>query len=132
MEEIINKNEMVKKDNNYKKGHGGKIGAALGAAAGALGTVMVNPLGRFLVYQGQDNVVHRITQFFSKHLGFEAGERAFRISSFITNAIMAYPAILPIAGGLIAAGVGALIGRKISKSRLKHKNMKLKEPEKRL
>lgn len=42
----------------------------------------------------------------------------------VTNTIMAYPAILPIAGGVIAAGVGALIGRKVSKSKLKHQNMK--------
>ena len=30
-----------------KKGNGGKVGAVLGATAGALGTVMANPVGRW-------------------------------------------------------------------------------------
>ena len=112
-------------DNEVKKGNDGKIGAALGAAAGAIGTVMSNPLGRWAIFTAQDEaglqVHHFVEDLFNNRA---AGDTAYRIFGAITNTIMAYPAILPIAGGVIAAGVGALVGRKISKSKLKHKNMK--------
>lgn len=49
---------------------------------------------------------------------------AYRAFGFITNTIMAFPAILPIAGGLISAGVGTIVGNKIAKSKLKHKSLK--------
>lgn len=114
-----------------KKSNGGKIGAALGAAAGALGTVMANPLGRWVIFQEQDRVGHDILRFFDK-FSTKAGDIAYNIFSTITNTIMAYPAILPIAGGLITAGVGALIGKKISKGKLKRQNMKQKVDEKTL
>ena len=61
-----------------------------------------------------------------------AGDVAYNIFNTISNTIIAYPAILPIAGGVIAAGVGALVGRKISKSKLKHQNMKLADNSKKL
>lgn len=112
-------------DNEIKKGNGGKIGAALGAAAGALSTVMANPLGRWAIFTAQDETglqVHHFVEDLFKSRA--AGDTAYRIFGAVTNTIMAYPAILPIAGGVIAAGVGALVGRKISKSKLKHKNMK--------
>ena len=114
-----------------KKGNGGKIGAALGAAAGAIGTVLSNPLGRWVVFQEQDRVGHDVLRFFDK-FSTKAGDIAYNLFSTITNTIMAYPAILPIAGGLITAGIGALIGKKISKGKLKRKNMKLKTDEKTL
>ena len=122
----------MNEDKEVKKGNGGKIGAALGAAAGAIGTVMANPLGRWVIFQEQDRVGHDILRFFDRNVSVQAGDIAYNIFSTITNTIMAYPAILPIAGGVIAAGVGALIGKKVSKSKLKHKNMKQKEPEKSL
>ena len=53
----------------------------------------------------------------------KAGDIAYRVFGFITNTIMAYPAILPIAGGLLAAGVGSIIGKKISKAKLKHQSL---------
>ncbi len=107
------------------KGKGGKVGAALGATAGAIGTVMANPLGRWVIFQEQDRVGHDILRFFDKTISTRAGDVAYNVFSTVTNTIMAYPAILPIAGGVIAAGVGALVGKKISKSKLKHSNMKM-------
>ena len=47
-----------------KKGNGTKVGAALGAAAGALGTVMTNPLGRFAVLQTRTATAENIQNFF--------------------------------------------------------------------
>ena len=116
-----------------KKGNSGKIGAALGATAGALGTVMANPLGRWAIFTAQTRSaldIHNFVEdiFHSRN----AGDIAYNIFCGITDAIMAYPAILPIAGGVIAAGIGALVGRKISKSKLKHQNMKQKEAAKTL
>lgn len=119
-------------EKEVKKGNGGKVGAALGAAAGAIGTVMANPLGRWVIFQEQDRVGHDILRFFDRTINTKAGDIAYNVFSTITNTIMAYPAILPIAGGVIAAGIGALVGRKISKSKLKHKNMKKKEEAKTL
>lgn len=116
-----------------KKGAGGKVGAVLGAAAGAIGTLMANPLGRWTIFTMQDEAglqVHHFVEDLFKNRA--AGDTAYRIFSTVTNTIMAYPAILPIAGGVIAAGVGALIGKKVSKSKLKHQNMKQLEPEKTL
>jgi hypothetical protein len=112
-------------DTEVKKGNGGKIGAALGAAAGALGTVMANPLGRWAMFTAQTDTalnVHNLVEdiFHSR----AAGDMAYTVFCRITDVILAYPAILPIAGGVIAAGVGALIGKKISKSKLKRQNMK--------
>ncbi len=110
------------------KTHGGKVGAALGALAGSIGTVMSNPIGRWFIFTAQDEAGlkfhHFVEDIFKSRA---AGDTAYRIFGAITNTIMAYPAILPVAGGLIAAGVGALIGKKISKSRLKHQSLKVKE-----
>ena len=111
-----------------KKRNGGKIGAALGAAAGALGTVMANPLGRWAVFTAQDEAglkVHHFVEDLFKNRA--AGDTAYRVFNAITNTIMAYPAILPIAGGVIAAGVGALVGRKISKAKFKHECLQVAE-----
>ena len=116
----------MNEEKEVKKGKGGRIGAALGAAAGAIGTVMANPLGRWMIFTAQDEaglqVHHFVEDLFHNRA---AGDTAYRIFGAVTNTIMAYPAILPIAGGLIAAGVGALVGRKISKSKLKRENKKL-------
>ncbi len=106
------------------KTNGGKIGAALGATAGALGTVLSNPVGRFVVLQSRTNVAENIQNFLFKSFNnYDFAQGARHVFETITNAVIAYPAILPIAGGLIAAGVGALVGRKISKARLKHKSL---------
>ena len=110
--------KMEKKElkQEMKKTHGGKIGFLLGGAAGAIGTVMANPLGRWMIFTAQDEA----------GCGYRL-RGGYRFALEGTNTIMAYPAILPIAGGVLAAGVGALVGRKISKSKLKHKNMKKAE-----
>ena len=107
-----------------KKSNGGKIGAVLGGVAGAISTSMSNPLGRWMVFNAQDETglrIHHFIEDLTKNRGF--ADVAYRVFSVITNTIMAYPAILPIAGGLVAAGVGAIIGKKISKARLKHKSL---------
>ena len=118
-------------DNENKKGNGGKIGAALGAAAGALGTTMANPIGRWAIFTTQDEAGLKVLRFFENMTNNKAiGDTAYRIFGTITNTIMAYPAILPIAGGILAAGVGALVGKKISKGKLKHQNMKKVETSK--
>ncbi len=113
------------------KGNGARIGSVLGAAAGSLGVAMSNPLGRWFVFTSQDEAglqIHHFVEDLFKNRDF--GDAAYRAFGFITNTIMAYPAILPIAGGLIAAGVGALVGKKISKAKLKHQSLKAVEKTK--
>lgn len=123
-EKEIKEQEEVKE---IKKTHGGKIGGALGALAGSLGTILANPLGRWMVFTAQDeaglSVHHFVEDLFKSR---KAGDSAYRVFNIITNTIMAYPAILPIVGGLIAAGIGALVGKKISKSKLKHQSLQVK------
>lgn len=115
----------MKEEKNNK---GGKVGAALGAVAGAVGVQMSNPLGRWLMFTAQDevglNIHHFVEDLFKNR---NAGDIAYRVFGFITNTIMAYPAILPIAGGLLAASIGAIVGKKISKAKLKHQSLKVKE-----
>ena len=107
-----------------RNGYGKDIGGVLGFAAGALTTIMANPIGRWGVFTAQDEAGLAVHHFFEDLFNNRAaGDTAYRIFNAITNTIMAYPAILPIAGGLIASGIGALIGNKISKSRLNHKSM---------
>lgn len=117
---------MDKKDK--EKGKGGKVGAALGATAGTLGTILSNPIGKWFVFTAQDEaglkVQHFVEDLFKNRA---AGDTAYRVFGFITNTIMAYPAILPIAGGLLATGIGALVGKKVSKSKLKHQSLKVNE-----
>ena len=110
-----------------QKNNGGKVGAALGATAGALGTLMSNPIGRWAIFQEQDRIGHDILRFFDRTISTQAGDVAYNLFSTITNTIMAYPAILPIAGGLLVGGVGALVGHKISKGKLKHQSLKTSE-----
>lgn len=111
-----------------KKAHGGKVGAVLGAASGAIGMQMSNPLGRWLMFTAQDEAGLRVHHLFEDLFkSRNVGDIAYRAFNFITNTIMAYPAILPIAGGLLAASVGAIVGKKISKSKLKHQSLKVKE-----
>ena len=101
-----------------------KIGKTTGAiAGGTLGVVLSNPLGRFLVLNAQDQVGINLYEFLREHLNKTTAKAIFNVYSIISNAIIAYPAILPIAGGIIVAGVGALIGKKIAKSRLKHQSL---------
>ena len=114
-----------------KKSNGGKIGAVLGAAAGTIGTVLANPIGRWFIFNAQDEAglqVHNIVENIFHNR--KAGDFAYRAFSLVTNTIMAYPAILPIAGGFLAATVGALIGKKISKSKLKHQSLHTVSKEK--
>ena len=114
-----------------KEGKGKTVGGVLGAVAGAVGTVMANPIGRWAMFTAQDEtglaVHHAVEDLFKSRA---AGDTAYRIFGVITNTIMAYPVILPIAGGLIASGIGALIGKKISKSKLKHQSLKTNEKTK--
>ena len=114
-----------------KEGKGKTVGGVLGAIAGAVGTVMANPIGRWTMFTAQDEtglaVHHMFEDWFNSRA---AGDTAYRVYSFITNTIMAYPVILPIVGGFIASGIGALIGKKISKSKLKHQSLKIEEKTK--
>ena len=120
-----------KEDKETKKSSGGKVGAVLGAAAGAIGTVMANPIGRWAIFTAQDEAGLQVHNFVEDLLHSRAaGDTAYRAFGTITNTIMAYPAILPIAGGVLAAGVGALVGRKISKSKLRRQNNKKAEEQK--
>ena len=113
------------------EGKGKKVGGVLGAIAGAVGTVMANPLGRWAIFTAQDEtglaVHHTFEDWFKSRA---AGDTAYRVYSFITNTIMAYPVILPKVGGVIASGIGALIGKKIAKSKLKHQSLKTNEKTK--
>lgn len=116
---------------NNGKIKGKEIGAYLGGIAGMIGTFMANPVGRWTIFTAQDEVglsVHHFVEDLFKSRA--AGDTAYRIFNVITNTIMAYPAILPIAGGIISAGIGALIGNKISKSRLKRQSLKTSEKSK--
>ncbi len=116
----------MKEENKKVKPKGGKVGAVLGAAAGAIGTALSNPVGRWFMFTAQDEAglgVHHFVEDLFKNRA--AGDVAYRVFGVITNTIMAYPAILPIAGGLLAAGVGALVGKKISKAKLKHQSLEV-------
>ena len=114
---------MNNEDNKNSK-KGGVVGAGLGFAAGALGIAMSNPIGKWIVFQSQDKIglelnkkILEITS--NADLSFKVHE----IYNLITNTIMAYPAILPIVGGILAAGVGSLNGKKINKATLKRKSL---------
>lgn len=110
------------KDNEQK---GKDIGAVLGAVAGTVGTIMANPIGRWSMFTAQDEVGLAVHHFFEDTFNSrDVGDTAYRVFNAITNTIMAYPAILPIVGGLIASGLGAVIGNTISKSKLKHQSLK--------
>ena len=111
-----------------KKGNGGTIGAALGMVAGALATVLSDPFGKWAVFTAQDEAGLKVHHFFEDLFkNRDVGDTAYRIFNAVTNAIMANPFILPMAGGLIASGIGAIIGRKISKAKLKHQSLKTNE-----
>ena len=111
---------------NEQKGNGRDIGGVLGAAAGVIGTIMANPIGRWGIFTAQDEAGLAVHHFFEDLFNNRAaGDTAYRVFNTITNTIMAYPAILPIIGGLLASGVGAIIGGKISKSKLKHQSLEL-------
>ncbi len=111
--------------NNNEKSNGKDIGAVLGAAAGVIGTIMANPIGRWTIFTAQDEAGLAVHHFFEDTFKSRAvGDTAYRVFNAITNTIMAYPGILPVAGGLISAGIGAIIGNKISKSKLKHQSLK--------
>lgn len=112
-----------------KNGVGSKVGAVLGAASGALGTVMANPLGRWAIFQSQDSVGRNVQRFVYNvsNSNYDIAEGVRTAYDVVTNAIMANPAVLPIAGGVICAGVGALIGGKISKAKLKKQSLSQKK-----
>ncbi|MBP5407715.1 MAG: hypothetical protein J6Y42_01080 [Bacilli bacterium] len=110
-------------DNN--KGTGKDVGIVLGGVAGIIGTIMANPIGRWGMFTAQDEAGLAVHHFFEDTFkSRDVGDTAYRVFNAITNTIMAYPAILPIVGGLLSAGIGALIGKKISKSKLKHQSLK--------
>ncbi len=114
-----------------KEGKGKRVGGVLGAIAGAVGTIMANPIGRWAMFTAQDEtglaIHHTFEDWFKSRA---AGDTAYRVFGLITNTIMAYPVILPIVGGVIASGIGALIGKKIAKSKLKHQSLKTEEKTK--
>ena len=113
---------------NEQKGNGRDIGGVLGAAAGVIGTIMANPIGRWGIFTAQDEAGLAVHHFFEDTFNSRnVGDTAYRVFNAITNTIMAYPALLPIAGGLIASGIGAIIGGKISKAKLKHQSLKTNE-----
>ncbi len=113
-------NKELSKIEKNTENAGKAIGATVG---GALGVAMSNPLGKFFVLSAQDQVGLNIYKTVAGLLSDKAGTLAFNVYSFISNAIIAYPAILPIAGGAIVAGIGALVGKKITRARLKHKSL---------
>ena len=89
---------------------------------------MTSPIGRWSLFTAQDEAGLTVHHFFEDVFNSRlVGDTAYRVYGAITNTIMAYPAILPIAGGLLATGAGALIGKKISKSKLKHQSLKTAE-----
>jgi ABC-type antimicrobial peptide transport system permease subunit len=97
------------------------IGSIVGAIVGILTTILSNPVGRFAIFTAQDEYGLKVLRFFEDLFNSRAaGDTAYRIYCAITNAIMAYPAILTIAVGLISSLIGYLIGKRINrKKRLK-------------
>lgn len=96
------------------------IGSIVGAIVGVLTTLLSNPVGRFAIFTAQDEYGLKVLRFFEDLFGSRsAGDTAYRIYCAITNAIMAYPAILTIAVGLITSLIGFLIGKFIDKKRKK-------------
>ena len=96
------------------------IGSIVGAIVGVLTTLLSNPVGRFAIFTAQDEYGLKVLRYFEDLFGSRAaGDTAYRIYSFITNAIMAYPYILPITVGLITSLIGFLIGKFIDKKRKK-------------
>ncbi len=122
---------MINMDEDKKSAsNGGKIGAGLGAVAGAATTFMSNPLGRFAVLQARTEAATNIQNFFfNTFKNYSLSQSVRHAFETVTNVLIAYPAILPIVGGIITAGVGALVGRKISKAKLKHKSLNPKEKQ---
>ena len=123
--EEIEKKEIKKEEIEKKEKHTGKkITPILTGASGALATALANPIGRWSIFKSQDEIGLLINRFILNIT--ENPDISFtvhKLYNLITNTIMAYPAILPIAGGLIAAGAGALINKKISKAKLKRKSL---------
>ena len=96
------------------------IGSIVGAIVGVLTTLLSNPVGRFAIFTAQDEYGLKVLRFFEDLFGSRsAGDTAYRIYCAITNAIMAYPAILTITVGLITSLIGFLIGKFIDKKRKK-------------
>lgn len=97
------------------------VGSIAGLIAGVLTTILSNPVGRFAIFTAQDEYGLKVLRFFEDLFNSRAaGDTAYRIYSFITNAIMAYPYILTIIVGLITSFIGYLIGKRIDrKNRLK-------------
>ena len=90
--------------------------------------IMANPVGRWAIFTAQDEAGLSVHHFFEDLFNSRAaGDTAYRVFNTITNTIMAYPAILTVAGGFIAAGIGTIIGTKVSKSKLKHQSLKTEE-----
>lgn len=105
---------------------GSRTGAVLGGVAGALSIGLSNPVGRWTIFTAKDEIQLQILRGVEKVFGESAGNWAYRTFGLIANTIIAYPYILPIAGGVLAAGIGALIGKKIAKSKLNHKSLSTK------
>ncbi len=107
---------------------GALVGGLAGGAAGALSMVQASPLGRWVLLNLQDHwgedlqeLVYNVSQH--NYALSRSVQEAYNV---VTNTILAYPYILPIATGLITAAAGALIGKKIAKSKLKHKSLSSK------
>ncbi len=94
------------------------IGSAVGAIVGLLTTILANPVGRWAIFTAQDEYGLKVLRFFEDLFNSRnAGDTAYRIYSYITNAIIAYPAILTITFSLIASLIGYLVGKRIDKKR---------------
>lgn len=114
---------------------GGKVGAVLGAASASISTLMTNPIGRWAIFTAQDSVGDGLHRFIYNIAGktpnaYEIASGVKSVYNGITNTIMAYPAILPIAAGVLGAGVGALVGNTIKNAKLKRKSLPQKEQTK--
>ena len=117
----------------------GSIPTAL-AAGIALG--MQNPVTEWIVLQSASTLSHSIQRDLSVLLQntFKASPQvasdiAFRVAmvvSTVANTFITNPALIPVAAGVIAGGMGAILGGKIAKNKLNHKVLTPKTEEKKI
>ncbi len=95
------------------------VGSAIGSVATGLGITSLI-FGKFPIIKGP------LLSEIAKQFGNNAiGKTVSKVLGTVTATVAGAPGILPIATGLLAAGAGALIGKKVSKSKLKHQSLKV-------
>ena len=100
------------------------VGAAIGSVVTGLGLTSAI-IGKFPIIKPA--ILGAISNNFKNKA---IGSTVTNVLGTITSTITGTPAILPIAGGLLAVGAGALIGNSIAKSKLNHQSLKLDEKSK--